>query len=195
MEFFDDIFAGWSFEIGNEVEKGNFIELLTILDAFDLLKINRITINVTEELFHSIDKTADLCIECFEKGKILVLSGETMLQTEVGKQMVNEVIIFTFEPQLSLISVDTYTDAWMPISCLNEDLQIDSGIINSMSLRNVLVQISQLSFVKKVHPADNEYFHDYMAYQIGFGLFYKRNIENIKGLAEEDYSKVAPFIW
>ena len=194
MEFFDDIFAGWSFEISNGFDKDDFMELLTILNTSTLLKINSITINVTDEPFHSIDKTADLCIECFEKGKVLVLSGETMLQTKGVGKMFEEAIIFTFEPQLNLISIDTYTDAWMPIGCLNEALQIDSGIINSKRLEDVLEQISQLSFIKKVNPAEEEYFHDYMAHQIGFSLFYKRSIENIKGLVKGDYGKVAPFI-
>ncbi|GAA3523285.1 hypothetical protein GCM10022393_42630 [Aquimarina addita] len=194
MEFFDDIFAGWSFELGKEVSKKNFTQLLTILDASGILKINTIAINITNQPFHSIDRTSELFIECFEEGMNLSLSGTTAIQTESDNKMFDEAISFLYEPKLSLISIDTYTDAWMPIGYLNETLQVDCGVANSKKLKGVLKQISRLSFIKKIDPAEEEYFHDYMVHQIGFSLFYKRNIENIKGLVDSDYGKVAPFI-
>ena len=105
----------------------------------------------------------------FETGNVLSLSGETMLQMENGVKMVDEVISFLFEPEGYLISIDTYTDAWMPIGCLSNALQIEPGMINSKRLQEVLEPIAQLSFIKKVIPSEKEHFRDYMAHQNRFG--------------------------
>lgn len=194
MEIFEDIFAGWSFELSNKMDESNFIQLLSILYESQFLKISNISLDDREELFHSINQTAKLFIECSRDGKNLSLSGVTMLQTKIGSEMFDGVVRLIYEPKINLVSIDTFTDAWMPVGFFDEALQIDSGIANSKNLKRVLKQLYQLKFIKKVDPSDNEYFKDYMIHQIGFDLFYKGNIENINGLAKEDYHKVAPFI-
>ena len=124
----------------------------------------------------------------------MLFEGDTLVQENDSQKLIYGLINVLYEPNLNLLSIDTYSDVWMPIGLYDDVLQIELGIINAKRLKEGLEQISQLKFIKRITPSKNECFHDYIAYQIGFDLFYKRSIENIKGLSKDDYSKVAPFI-
>ena len=98
-----------------------------------------------------------------------------------------------FESFNNAIRIDTYTDAWMPVSYFENHLQIDAGINNSRRLKAALQAISKLSFIKSVFPAKDEYDPGEMAHLIGFDMYYKGEVEDVEGLTPEDYPKVAPF--
>lgn len=190
MEIFSDAFAGWAFSLSHKLKNDDFSTLLELLRETEVLMVNKISSLHDEEEMVGGSVLSDSLLK---SNHYLSFTGKTRLCEDTSNLYLEDVVTLLYEPSLNLLSLDIYSDAWMPIG-LYGNLQIDSGIANFELLKKTLELISKLDFVEKITPSEGEYLDDYIARQIGFDLFYKCNIDDIKGLTEEQRVKVAPFI-
>lgn len=124
----------------------------------------------------------------------LWLYGSTNIYNGGKLEAFNNIIRIGYEFFIDLISIDTFSDVWMPIDFEFEEINIDRGRINSCRLESLLMTIKSASF--KVSPDEGVLFQDYAAEQVGFRMYYPkpllRNIEpkykdSIKGFFWEDF--------
>ena len=86
MEILDDIFAGWSFELYDEVNKNDFIRLLTILDETHLLKVNKVSLSNKEIAVSSLEQIFDVFLQSKNNKQDLLLEGFTVLENLEKKE-------------------------------------------------------------------------------------------------------------
>mgnify|MGYP001803288524 CR=1 FL=1 len=193
MELFEDEFAFWYFKIPDNLSPIDFFKVLEILEVAKLFSTKTVSINSDEAPFTPKDDLGERFMVCKQKEAQLTLDGVTTLQLGDEINTVEGAIEIKYEPYNKVISVDTYTDAWMPIRFFADQIQIEAGINNSRRLKAALQAILKLDFVESVEPAEDEYDSGDLAHLIGFNMYYKGVVEEVEGLTPEDYPKVAPF--
>jgi hypothetical protein len=204
MEYFEDGFASWSINSGaDSLTYDEFLNLsaasyldrvrnmlhelervLLLFEDFNLFNVKSVSIGDTELFFSNEKDFADKIHEAIklnDSKRITSIwcTGKTGIYQSGELNYVDDIVRIGYEFFIDLISVDLFTDVWMPISPELQSEIIEDAKINSLRLEALLRTLKSNRF--KINPDEGEVYYEFIAEQIGFRMFYpKTTLENIK---------------
>lgn len=134
------------------------------------------------------------------------IEGKALIKKDQEYQWINPAFTILYESGLDLMTIETVTDAWMPIdvdsdfwSILNlpptNFIDIDRAIFNASRLEKALLEIKAKGVFQSISPDENEISTDYMCIQQGFRMYYdKRGFEESE-MTEEMKNELVRFIY
>ncbi len=156
-----------------------FEEILNLLEEYNLLKVKFITVG---DSVISVSDTKNLINDLMllissddsEKVTSIWCTGETAIY-ESGKLRKNDGFIRVgYDFFINLISIDLFTDIWMPIDFNLQSKAIEDAKINSLRLEALLRTIKSNGY--KINPDDNIISNEFVAKQVGFRMYYSKSI-------------------
>lgn len=215
MRTFQDAYAGWTFKTNflnsysnplSELTLEEYYELLKkmlsvfllVLDRLEEFKIFRpkkLLLGNDYESFYKetlINQIIDLSIK---KNSWIVhfsLEGDTTIYEKGISKEYQNIINIQYELFIDLISIETYSDIWMPFDNELSDLDVNRAKINSLRLEACLMSIKDLNLFREIEPKENQLFKGYSVIQQGFRMYYPLSM--LKFFDNKTQNQVRDFI-
>jgi hypothetical protein len=154
-------------------------EVLRLLEEYNLFKAKVITVGDSEIMISDIKNIVDdfmMLINSDDPKKITSIwcSGETGIYESGILKTFDDIIRVGYEFFIDLISIDLFSDIWMPVDFDLQTKAIEDAKINSLRLESLLRTIKSNGF--KINPDDGNVSNEFIAKQIGFRMYYPKYI-------------------